>query len=112
LRDVTIRPKREEFVSRMAPRRSDARSKGVPSMPKRVEFVSPMEQRRNDVVTRDVTIKSTREEFVGNIAQKTSTQQTTTMSLLSLRLVDQLTMIMKKRRDLIHGFGSLRDVMH
>ena len=96
----------------MAPRRSDARSKGVPSMPKRVEFVSPMEQRRNDVVTRDVTIKSTREEFVGNIAQKTSTQQTTTMSLLSLRLVDQLTMIMKKRRDLIHGFGSLRDVMH
>ena len=41
-RDVTIKPKMEEFVSRMALRRSSAASRDVPTKPKRVEFVLRM----------------------------------------------------------------------
>ena len=101
-------------MSRTALRRGNAALKDVRSKIKREEFVSHMAQQRwrvNDATSRGVPHMRKREESVTDIAQKVSTRLATQRKKQTLFLllfhyhIKQL--IMKRRKNLIIGFGDL-----
>jgi hypothetical protein len=111
MRIVQIKPRREEFVSRMALRRreNDAVMRDALTEPGREEYVSRTAQRGsiNGAASRGVAPMPKKQDFVRGIATQQTIQphKQNTMLLLLFHFINQL--IVKMRNNLIRGFGDL-----